>query len=109
MCESPSAKAGIGSFMQTLKVEAVTITDYETFEDAAANIPRFIGEVCNERRLHSAIGYLSPKQYEERNTRPLTKTATRTCPVTGAHSRYRQFWHRVLNLVSCRCPHQRLR
>lgn len=72
---NPYDNAKAESFMKTLKVEAVYPMAFESFQDIAEHLPHFIEEVYNKRRLHSALGYLSPTQFEDQNIPKTVKTA----------------------------------
>jgi transposase InsO family protein len=61
---NPYDNARTESFMKTLKYEEVYRQEYRDLPDALRSLRRFIEKVYNEKRLHSALGYLPPAEFE---------------------------------------------
>jgi len=68
---TPYDNAMAERFMRTLKYEEVYLNDYDTFAEVLASVEHFIDAVYNHKRLHSAIGYLPPAEFEA-SLSPLT-------------------------------------
>jgi putative transposase len=52
--------------MRTIKEEEVALSDYQDFADARRQLGRFLDDVYNRKRIHSALGYLTPAEFAER-------------------------------------------
>ncbi len=78
-CPYDNAKAE--SFMKTLKTEEVDGSAYQDLAHARACVGAFIEDVYNRTRLHSALDYLSPMEFEE--TRPWTAIPPLTAATTA--------------------------
>lgn len=61
----PRDNAQAESFFRTFKVEEVYLQEYGGFAQASACISQFIEDVYNQKRLHSALGYLPPAEFEQ--------------------------------------------
>lgn len=62
---NPYDNALAESFIKTLKYEEVYRQEYRDLREARASIPRFLEQVYNQKRLHSALGYLPPAEFEK--------------------------------------------
>jgi putative transposase len=61
----PYDNARCESFLKTLKREEIYANDYRDLEDLLANVVAFIEQYYNQRRLHSALGYRPPEDFEK--------------------------------------------
>lgn len=68
----PYDNAQAESFIKTLKCEEVYLNEYETLREARASIGEFLDRVYNEERLHSALGYRPPAEFEQMLLQPTT-------------------------------------
>jgi len=61
---NPWDNAACESFMKTLKYEEVHRNDYRDLAEARTSIREFLEKIYNQKRLHSALGYLPPAEFE---------------------------------------------
>ena len=61
---NPYDNASCESFMKTLKREEILANAYENLEHLRANLEIFLEQYYNQQRLHSALGYRSPEEFE---------------------------------------------
>jgi putative transposase len=63
---NPYDNASCESFMKTLKREEIYANKYGDLENLRTNIEEFMEEYYNRQRLHSALGYRSPEEFEQK-------------------------------------------
>jgi transposase InsO family protein len=74
---NPWDNAACEAFMKTLKYEEVYRNEYRDLVEARASIGEFLEKVYNQKRLHSALGYVPPAEFEAQLAAQTVEAATR--------------------------------
>ena len=74
---NPYDNASCESFMKTLKREEIYANEYRDLEHLRSNIEEFIERYYNRQRLHSALGYRSPEEFEQQIEAPVGRISRR--------------------------------
>lgn len=64
--------------IRTIKEEDVYLSEYEDFTDASQQMGRFLEDVYMHKRIHSALGYLTPAEFEAAYWNQAAQPATNT-------------------------------
>ena len=72
---NPYDNASCESFIKTLKREEIYVSEYDDLAHLLANIEQFIEQYYNRQRLHSALGYRSPDEFERQAEQPNSAAA----------------------------------
>lgn len=83
---NPYDNAFCESFMKTLKQEEIYCNQYQDFQELSEHLEEFIGNYYNHQRLHSALGYRTPEEFE----RDTAGSATMARPYDAATVKYFQ-------------------
>jgi putative transposase len=68
---NPYDNAHAESFMKTFKHEEALPMPYQSMDDLLTRIPQYLEYTYNQRRLHSALGYLPPEEFEAQQQRAI--------------------------------------
>jgi len=107
---NPYDNASCESFMKTLKREEIHANEYRDLDDLRRNIQRFIDQYYNRLRLHSALGYRPPEEFEQAAD-PATTSQGATMSFFRHEEIYRPMWDsswRSLGATTAAAPTHRL-
>jgi transposase InsO family protein len=79
---NPYDNASCESFMKTLKQEEIYCNDYRNLEELSGHLEEFIDRYYNRVRLHSALNYRTPEEFEQNCAMPASAAIQNAASVT---------------------------